>query len=174
MIRQCASDHVKNVFSVCNHLGDLFGVDLRSCKRRRYPVLPHVSGVTTWFIALAIYLNLCERGVYNLIADKEFAGVRHGRQLMLNIRDLESWITIHKAAGMRRKTPTGSVYQSSYRGRDGKRHKSKTWFLKYYLNPNRCVNPPARKSVAKRLRFSARRWQRLRATANILSRLTEC
>ena len=35
---------------------------------------------------------------------------------------------------MRRKIPTGSVYQSSYRGRDGKRHKSTTWFLKYYVN----------------------------------------
>jgi integrase len=35
---------------------------------------------------------------------------------------------------MRRKSPTGSVYQSSYKGRDGKRHKSTTWFLKYYVN----------------------------------------
>lgn len=35
---------------------------------------------------------------------------------------------------MRRKIPTRSVYQSSYKGRDGKRHKSTTWFLKYYVN----------------------------------------
>ena len=35
---------------------------------------------------------------------------------------------------MRKKIPTGSVYQSSYRGRDGKLRKSKTWFLKYYVN----------------------------------------
>jgi hypothetical protein len=35
---------------------------------------------------------------------------------------------------MRRKIPTGSVFQSAYRGRDGKRHKSKTWVLKYYVN----------------------------------------
>lgn len=46
----------------------------------------------------ATYLNLCEREVYNLIAAKEIAGVRHGRRLMMDIRDLEEWITIHKAA----------------------------------------------------------------------------
>jgi len=46
----------------------------------------------------ARYLNLCEREVYNLIADKELAGVRHGRRLMMDIRDLEAWITVHKAA----------------------------------------------------------------------------
>jgi excisionase family DNA binding protein len=46
----------------------------------------------------ARYLNLCEREVYNLIAAKEIAGVRHGRRLMMDIRDLEERITIHKAA----------------------------------------------------------------------------
>jgi len=34
---------------------------------------------------------------------------------------------------MRRKISTGSVFQSSYKGRDGKRHKSATWVLKYYV-----------------------------------------
>lgn len=46
----------------------------------------------------AAYLNLSEREVYNLIAAKELVGVRHGRRLMIDIRDLEEWITIHKAA----------------------------------------------------------------------------
>lgn len=46
----------------------------------------------------AVYLALSEREVYNMIANKELNGVRHGRRLMLDIRDLDVWITAHKAA----------------------------------------------------------------------------
>jgi excisionase family DNA binding protein len=46
----------------------------------------------------ALYLALSEREVYNMIANKELNGVRHGRRLMLDIRDLDVWITAHKAA----------------------------------------------------------------------------
>ena len=38
----------------------------------------------------AVYLALSER--------EELDGVRHGRRLMLDIRDLEAWISLHKAA----------------------------------------------------------------------------
>jgi|GEM_PF-4448982 len=34
---------------------------------------------------------------------------------------------------MRRKIPTGTVYQRNYRDRNGKRQKTATWFLKYYV-----------------------------------------
>jgi excisionase family DNA binding protein len=46
----------------------------------------------------AIYLTLSEREIYNMIATKEIAGVRHGRRTMLDIRDLDQWIAAHKAA----------------------------------------------------------------------------
>jgi excisionase family DNA binding protein len=46
----------------------------------------------------AVYLALSEREIYNMIANKELSGVRHGRRLMLDIRDLDAWIAMHKAA----------------------------------------------------------------------------
>jgi len=46
----------------------------------------------------ATYLALSEREVYNMIANKELTDVRHGRRLMVDIRDLEQWIASHKAA----------------------------------------------------------------------------
>jgi excisionase family DNA binding protein len=46
----------------------------------------------------AIYLALSEREVYNMIANKDLTGVRHGRRLVVDIRDLEEWIATHKAA----------------------------------------------------------------------------
>jgi excisionase family DNA binding protein len=46
----------------------------------------------------SVYLALSEREIYNMLANKELAGVRHGRRLMLDIRDLEDWIAAHKAA----------------------------------------------------------------------------
>jgi excisionase family DNA binding protein len=45
-----------------------------------------------------IYLALSEREIYKMIANKELSGVRHGRRLMLDIRDLDAWISMHKAA----------------------------------------------------------------------------
>jgi len=51
---------------------------------------------------------------------------------------------------MRRKIPTGSVYQSSYKDRDGKRRKSKTFFLKYYVN-----GKPVRESTGTEIRSEA-------------------
>jgi excisionase family DNA binding protein len=46
----------------------------------------------------AVYLALSEREVYNMVANKELTGVRHGRRLMVDIRDLEEWVATHKAA----------------------------------------------------------------------------
>jgi excisionase family DNA binding protein len=43
------------------------------------------------------YLSLSEREVYNMISNKYLASVRHGRRLMVDIRDLEEWISSHKA-----------------------------------------------------------------------------
>jgi excisionase family DNA binding protein len=46
----------------------------------------------------SVYLPLSEREIYNMIANKELIGIRHGRRLMLDIRDLDHWIAAHKAA----------------------------------------------------------------------------
>jgi hypothetical protein len=35
---------------------------------------------------------------------------------------------------MRKKIATGSIFQKSYKDRTGRTRKSKTWFLKFYLN----------------------------------------
>ena len=46
----------------------------------------------------AIYLGLSEREIYNILAAKQLAGVRHGKRIMVDIRDLERWVERHKAA----------------------------------------------------------------------------
>ncbi|HEX4231682.1 MAG TPA: helix-turn-helix domain-containing protein [Bryobacteraceae bacterium] len=48
----------------------------------------------------AAYLSLSEREVYNMISNKDLAAVRHGRRVMLDIRDLMSG-SLHKAAKRR-------------------------------------------------------------------------
>jgi len=45
----------------------------------------------------AVYLALSEREVYNMIANKELVGVRHGRRIMIDLRDIEKWIDSNKA-----------------------------------------------------------------------------
>ena len=44
----------------------------------------------------AQYLSLSQREIYNMIAERQLAGIRYGRRLMIDIRDLESWILAHK------------------------------------------------------------------------------
>ena len=44
----------------------------------------------------ALFLCLSERELYNMIASKELPQVRHGRRLMLDVRDLERWIEVNK------------------------------------------------------------------------------
>ena len=44
----------------------------------------------------ALYLCLSEREIYNMISSRELCDVRHGRRLMLDIRDLERWIETNK------------------------------------------------------------------------------
>ena len=44
----------------------------------------------------AVYLALSEREIYNMITNKELIGVRHGRRIMIDMRDLESWIDYRK------------------------------------------------------------------------------
>jgi excisionase family DNA binding protein len=46
----------------------------------------------------ATYLAISEREVYNMLANNELCGVRHGRRVMIDVRDLETWIAAHKAA----------------------------------------------------------------------------
>jgi excisionase family DNA binding protein len=46
----------------------------------------------------AVYLALSPREVYNMIAAKELAGVKHGRRTMVDKRDLDSWIEQNKDA----------------------------------------------------------------------------
>ncbi|MGA8595085.1 MAG: helix-turn-helix domain-containing protein [Bryobacteraceae bacterium] len=44
----------------------------------------------------AVYLALSEREVYNMIANKELTGVRRGRRIMIDLRDIERWIECNK------------------------------------------------------------------------------
>lgn len=44
----------------------------------------------------AVYLCLSLREIYNMVSNRELNGVRHGRRLMLDIRDLERWIELNK------------------------------------------------------------------------------
>ncbi len=44
----------------------------------------------------ALFLCLSEREIYNMIASRELPEVRHGRRLMLDVRDLERWIEVNK------------------------------------------------------------------------------
>jgi len=46
----------------------------------------------------ATYLCLSVREIYNMISTRELTGVRHGKRLMVDIRDLEKWVEEHKAA----------------------------------------------------------------------------
>lgn len=44
------------------------------------------------------YLNLSVAEVYSMLSNKELVGVRHGKRVMVDIRDLEKWIEAHRAA----------------------------------------------------------------------------
>jgi excisionase family DNA binding protein len=46
----------------------------------------------------AVYLSLSEREIYNMIGTGELKGVRHGRRVMIDIRDLEAWIDANKTS----------------------------------------------------------------------------
>lgn len=44
----------------------------------------------------AEYLALSEREIHRMLSKRELTGVRHGRRLMLDIRDLDDWIAARK------------------------------------------------------------------------------
>ena len=44
----------------------------------------------------ATYLCLSRRELYNMIANKELVAVKHGRRTMLDVRDLDQWISQNK------------------------------------------------------------------------------
>ena len=44
----------------------------------------------------AQYLALSEREIHNMIANGELSSVRHGRRVMIDIRDLDSWVEKNK------------------------------------------------------------------------------
>jgi excisionase family DNA binding protein len=44
----------------------------------------------------ATYLAISEREVYNMLANNELLGVRRGRRVMIDPRDLEQWIESNK------------------------------------------------------------------------------
>lgn len=48
--------------------------------------------------ATAVYLDLSEREVYNMLSNRELPTVRHGRRSMVDIRDLDAWVARNKAA----------------------------------------------------------------------------
>jgi excisionase family DNA binding protein len=45
----------------------------------------------------AVYLSISEREIYNMLANKELAGVRHGRRIMIDVKDLNEWIEANKS-----------------------------------------------------------------------------
>ena len=45
---------------------------------------------------VAVYLAVSEREVYNMLSKNELRSVRHGRRLMVDLRDLERWIEGNK------------------------------------------------------------------------------
>jgi excisionase family DNA binding protein len=44
------------------------------------------------------YLNLSIAEIYSMLSNNELVGVRHGKRVMVDIRDLEAWIDAHRAA----------------------------------------------------------------------------
>lgn len=44
----------------------------------------------------AAYLSLSECQIYNMVANRGLVGVRRGRRIMIDIRDLEQWIASNK------------------------------------------------------------------------------
>jgi excisionase family DNA binding protein len=44
----------------------------------------------------AVYLALSEREIYNMIANRELVSVRHGRRIMVDVQDIETWIQSNK------------------------------------------------------------------------------
>jgi excisionase family DNA binding protein len=46
---------------------------------------------------VAVYLAISEREVYNMLANNELHGVRHGRRVMVDMRDAERWIESNKS-----------------------------------------------------------------------------
>jgi excisionase family DNA binding protein len=44
----------------------------------------------------AAYLSLSEGEVYSMLANKDLVGIRRGKRIMIDIRDLEDWIASHK------------------------------------------------------------------------------
>ncbi len=46
----------------------------------------------------ATYLALSKRELYNMIANKILAAVKHGRRTMLDIHDLDAWIDSSKVS----------------------------------------------------------------------------
>jgi excisionase family DNA binding protein len=43
-----------------------------------------------------VYLSLSKREVYNMIANRQLPVVMQGRRKMLDVQDLDDWITQHK------------------------------------------------------------------------------
>jgi excisionase family DNA binding protein len=46
----------------------------------------------------SVYLSLSKRELYNMIANGDLQAVTHGRRKMLDIQDLDQWITRNKGA----------------------------------------------------------------------------
>jgi excisionase family DNA binding protein len=44
----------------------------------------------------ATYLCLSKRELYNMVANKALVAVKHGRRTMVDIRDLDRWISQNK------------------------------------------------------------------------------
>lgn len=45
----------------------------------------------------AVYLAISKREIYNMLANGELQAVRHGRRVMVDLRDAEKWIERKKS-----------------------------------------------------------------------------
>ncbi len=73
-------------------LGDLIERSVEAAVRKALSVNEATNRRLLSVEDAAVYLSLSKREVYNMIANKEFFVVPHGRRKMLDIRDLEQWI----------------------------------------------------------------------------------
>lgn len=85
--------------STVNPLSEMIEAACEAAIRRALNISGDISPRRLMTVAeVAMYLTLSEREIYTMLANKELAGVRHGRRTMIDIRDLDEWIAVHKAA----------------------------------------------------------------------------
>jgi excisionase family DNA binding protein len=100
-----------------NSTDSLFQTLEAACEAAIRKVMNITDGLSRRLLTVrnsAEYLALSEREIYNMISEQELVGVRHGRRLMLDIRDLDEWIASHKLIGSTASGLTGTMTPAEY------------------------------------------------------------